>query len=513
MNEKQERRYSWIVLVGMALFFLFFLLPAALRLPGCDSGIFLYCGSRAAAGDVAYIDYWDHKGPMIFYINALASILTPRSVIGSAILQFAFLFGAFVFCWKMLKKAFGFAPALAGTLCILPLLEVAELKYNFTEIYALLFQFGTLYFFYVSEQVDEKRHALMSRLAIGLFMGFAFMLRPNLVGVGGAIALAWVINGLISKDFKGLWSRAWQSALGYIFVWVIFSIYFVWNSAFWEFLDGMIWFNYNATESSFSSWLKGVGHGIYLMLPISVFGVVAWGGVLFKNRKKQLTEIPSEPLVLVAVLYLPIEMVVSSVSGRMYAHYYLAWLPVFALLIAMGLNYLFKNSKFQQSKISVFNGRVGFYLLIVMLIALPQSWSITGNTIKHVKAGSPRPGRLIDFVEKNSVPEDNVLICSYFAGGIYYMLDRKAPSKYVVQFNFWFGSDEHWTRMNREFLADIKKARPKYIIWMKNNNEIRPQVELVVKNAGIKYSYSSTVLPGAFVFIRQDAIKTQQKRQ
>ena len=74
MDTKQEKKFSILVMVGLGIFLFWFVLPAAIRNPHCDSGIFIYCGSRALAGDVPYIDFWDHKGPLIFYINALAAL-------------------------------------------------------------------------------------------------------------------------------------------------------------------------------------------------------------------------------------------------------------------------------------------------------------------------------------------------------------------------------------------------------------------------------------------------------
>ena len=40
-------------------------------LPNRDSGSFLYAGDQILQGNLPYIDFWDSKGPGIFYINAL----------------------------------------------------------------------------------------------------------------------------------------------------------------------------------------------------------------------------------------------------------------------------------------------------------------------------------------------------------------------------------------------------------------------------------------------------------
>ncbi len=69
-----------------ALLYLFIFLLAALILdlgnplfdkPARDGGFFLYAGSQILSGKIPYVDFWDSKGPAIFYINALG--LVPRS--------------------------------------------------------------------------------------------------------------------------------------------------------------------------------------------------------------------------------------------------------------------------------------------------------------------------------------------------------------------------------------------------------------------------------------------------
>ena len=45
------------------------------RLPGRDNGVFLYGGQQILLGKIPYLDFWDHKGPLIHYINALGLYL------------------------------------------------------------------------------------------------------------------------------------------------------------------------------------------------------------------------------------------------------------------------------------------------------------------------------------------------------------------------------------------------------------------------------------------------------
>ena len=42
--------------------------------PNRDGGLFMYMGERILKGDKLYVDIWDNKGPLIFYLNAVIYI-------------------------------------------------------------------------------------------------------------------------------------------------------------------------------------------------------------------------------------------------------------------------------------------------------------------------------------------------------------------------------------------------------------------------------------------------------
>jgi hypothetical protein len=47
--------------------------PNNMTLPSRDSGVFLYVGWRLLQGDIPYRDIWDHKPPLIYFVDALGS--------------------------------------------------------------------------------------------------------------------------------------------------------------------------------------------------------------------------------------------------------------------------------------------------------------------------------------------------------------------------------------------------------------------------------------------------------
>src|SRR5215211_5137336 len=114
--------------------------PHNMTLPSRDSGVFLYVGWRFLNGDIPYRDVWDHKPPLIYFVDALGIALTPDSLWGVWVLQFLFIFFTLFFIYKLLDREFGIFAALAGAVTLtsgwLTILE----KGNVTEEYALLFQ-------------------------------------------------------------------------------------------------------------------------------------------------------------------------------------------------------------------------------------------------------------------------------------------------------------------------------------------------------------------------------------
>src|ERR1041385_4209258 len=92
--------------------------PANMTLPSRDSGVFLYVGWRFLSGDIPYRDVWDHKPPLVYFVDALGISLTPSSLWGVWLLQIIFIFFTLFLVYKLLDREFGIYAALAGTITL-----------------------------------------------------------------------------------------------------------------------------------------------------------------------------------------------------------------------------------------------------------------------------------------------------------------------------------------------------------------------------------------------------------
>ena len=101
----------------LSCIFLFLLTALILNLanplfdkPSRDGGFFLYAGQQILNGKIPYLDFWDSKGPAIFYINALGLWLGGGSRWGVWAVEFLCIFGFHAFFLHWLTALRSLAP-------------------------------------------------------------------------------------------------------------------------------------------------------------------------------------------------------------------------------------------------------------------------------------------------------------------------------------------------------------------------------------------------------------------
>ena len=191
---------TWLLIL-LFLLSIAALLPASPILqhtPPRDSGIFLYVGSRMLKGDLLYKNIWDDKPPMIFLINALGLWISAGSLWGVWILEVIGILTAVWMAFSVLKSSFGNTAAVLGIVAGLSILLITLHGGNYTEEYAIPFQFACLFFLVQS----ERKGGIWPAFASGVALGILFFLRQNLISVGAAIVIYLVARALLSRSWK-----------------------------------------------------------------------------------------------------------------------------------------------------------------------------------------------------------------------------------------------------------------------------------------------------------------------
>lgn len=270
----------WLI-IFLLLLSILSLLPASpviQKTPPRDSGFFFYVGSRLLKGDLLYKNVWDDKPPVIFLINALGLWISGGSTWGVWILEVIGILAAVWMAFSILKRSFGNTAAALGILSGLTILLLTLHGGNYTEEYAIPFQFACLFFFVQAEQ----KGGFWPAFACGMALGIIFFLQQNLISVGIAISLYLVLRSILTHSWKPL-KLVVFIALGAIGVSIGFLAYLAIQGilpGFWDgaFVYGMIYTNLGLVEH-----LKALSDTLqfFKTIPLLLLSLPVWLLALF----------------------------------------------------------------------------------------------------------------------------------------------------------------------------------------------------------------------------------------
>jgi hypothetical protein len=405
--------------------------PVNMTLPSRDSGVFLYVGWRLLSGDIPYKDVWDHKPPLIYLVDALGLTLTPTNLWGVWLLQFIFIFFTLFFIYRALNQEFGFYAALAGTIVLTSGLVVILEKGNVTEEYALVFQALGFWLFI---NAWKKDFPLRTSFWIGVLGGLAFNFKQTTIGLWVTYAMFLLVIRLLQrkipvKDFLLLLA-------GWLLPSLLLGLYLGSQNALKDFWEQAYLYNFAYI---------GKNEGIRGLIPVFIKGfaylrngwvlhlaAIGWlaGVVYVWFKRKDFAQIP--PLILIALVNLPIEVALITVSGRSILHYYLTILPVMAIL-AGTLAYTI------PSLLGSIPGVAGQQIhqwvpgIVLGLILISQVGQVR-NYPRYVSTLHDNDdAAVIEYIEKNTRAGDKVLLIGA-ESVVNFLARREAPTRYVYQY-------------------------------------------------------------------------------
>jgi hypothetical protein len=445
--------------------------PLYQPIPARDQGVYLYVGQQILDGKIPYRDVWDHKGPLIYYINALGLWMTD-STWGVWFLEIIFVFLAAVSGFLVMRMVFDSAMAFSSTILWLAALPQVLDHGNTVEEYSLSFQFAAIYFYLRSENFSKT---YWNEIILGIMAAMAFSLRPNNIGVHLAIGLVLITTVFLSpKERIHTVKRVIAAAFGSAVVFGVIGIYFAANGSLGDLFDQVFVFNYYYSKSGVISWqalIKGFT-SLSFLAPLGMAGLVGLIIYLYSTWKHgQLTSDVKNRFVFFVLAVVPIQIYLSLLSGRKYLHYYVAWLPVLALLTGFFIYWI------QQQVGKIFpNIRRGNILSFLLAGGLVLTFSlrpvVSGmpplttlfRTVWAEKSLSPpdysatAQGVYLEYILTHTQPDDYVLI--WGNSSVYnFLTERESPSRFV--YTYAFGVPNYVSqKMVDELLQDIAEKKP-----------------------------------------------------
>jgi hypothetical protein len=474
--------------IRIALPYLFLVLLTALVLnlanplfdkPSRDGGFFLYAGGQILNGKIPYLDVWDNKGPAIFYINALGLWMGSGSRWGVWAVEFLCLFGTFLIMYRTLSKRWGGGAALFGVTMAGLGLRVALGFGNYTEEYALPFNAAGLYLFLTMVDKEQERN-YWKYFWIGALFGLSFAFRANNIGGLFGILIAVFLFYLFKRNFVETVKIILVTLAGFMVPLLLWTGYFALLGGVKEMIYGSITFNFSYSAAKDRGWLDLFGgFGRYGMSWYGWATLLAWL-VLAIRASVSLVQNKLSFLEIYLLIWFPIEILLSNLSGRNFTHYYSSW----ALAVAVYCAFLFAEiwrAAFKVSSTQGWTDRMGAFasaaLIVLLLVIFPSDRIRYGRTIAQF-FNRTGPMEYVDtisaYIHENTTSEDLVLTW-YPDRGINFMAGRTSPVKYT---NYPLFIDDSLTpEIESTYISGLVTNRPELILDCSRSVDAIPSLD------------------------------------
>ena len=461
---------SWAVAAIILLFVALVMAPNLIsELPDRDAGVFLYVGARILEGEVPYRDIWDHKGPLIYYIDALGIALTPGSEQGVWALEAIALSLSGFGLYRLLRKEFGPLPGVLGVGLFYAGLSYLLHPGNYTEEFSLPLQIGALLLFDRTEAADGRPTLWAT---IGLTGAATLLLRPNNAGIQLSILIYIILESLIRGHPRRGLANAAYLGLGALLLLVPLMAYFGLARALPDLFDSVIRFNSSYIEATPKARLDAILEGLRLLAPtgLPVFTLAVWATASL--RLVSTSGRSEEPRLLrLATIALPIEFVMLGISGRSLNHYFMAWLPISAVLSARFFQQLVESVAASEPRPrGGIARRVAWTIGLAAVILLLPLRKLLPPFLNFLENGSRNAfDRAADLAQY-----DDEYLLMWGAESTYnFLTDKPAPSRYVYQYPLYTCGYVS-PSMGEEFREDVVSRLPLIVDSSSSNPAVPP---------------------------------------
>lgn len=307
--------------------FLFLLLFSTSTSPlylhdGVDSIIYKTMGLALLKGKTLYVDIFDHKGFILYLINAIGLWISSGRW-GLFIIQVFGLTVALAFMYKTARlftsNRWAFASVFVALLFLIGVFEGGNLTEEWNVYLFCINLYVILKYF---RDNTYSPFPYKNALLLGVLFGIGFFIRPNdaVAQFGGALfgILLWRLK---QKDVKNAFSTIGFFALGLLLITTPILIYFATKHAVNDILYGMIFYN-----QEYAGGIIPMVFSLFRHEKLSILLVLITLCLLLYNKKDKVVL-----WAIVPMCCLQLQLI----GTRMFPHYLIVLLPFISLLVAV----------------------------------------------------------------------------------------------------------------------------------------------------------------------------------
>lgn len=452
-----------------------------------DEGTYAYYGKLLLEGKTPYKDFYEQKFPGIFYFYASMVALFGATVkglhLGFMVLNIATIVILF-FASKRLFNPYA-ASITAITFAIVSLTpNLSGFTVQGEHGVAFFVSLGILAYTYTIQATRIWPYFLL-----GLAMGAAFMVKTSGVFLGLWAGIA-IVSDAVFNGKKFVFGEVLKKALVYTAgVVVVIGFFFALIALKGSFSDMMFW-AYEVPKRYVGKikWEQGKQYLDYTLKAITadykffwVHAFLALGVILLKNIPLRLK------ISGVALLFFSCATIFP--GYYFYGHYWIQILPGLAIMAGLtfyGLSSLLTNTFGIKWK----NLRLAYVLLFVALtlshINSRKDYYFNPNydrILRSVYGNNPFPETraIANWLNANTKPEDQVVAMGS-EPELYFYIGKNCPSRHAYFAALVDSTAEH-KQFQKEFIADVENAKPKYFIFYNH------QISLFVQRGSDQYIF------------------------
>ncbi len=448
----QKKNYAKMFFVFWAVFLVGMFFASANTSPlypkyfAGDSAIFNLIGKGMAEGKTVYKDLFDHKGPILFFIQKWGYLMGGRGgvffiqcILGSFNLLFLYKL------WMIIKNQEKNTLNLIFVfICGYAMFFYTFQKGNLSEEYSLPVISISLYLFakYALSLEKTHKHPCSYSIVYGISVAVISFIRiNNAVSVLAGIAVI-AIYLIVKKQFANLFLNLLCGMLGALIVALPVIMYFATKDALYEMIYATFTFNFlYAKNIGHSQALTNLTTYLPLYLPLILSIIMICKKILKEGC--ELFDVMTAAIVGANFVCL--------IVGNKYAHYFAIFMPVFVLVLTRYASFDIRSlmTKFVVLATALNLGLAGYSFAA----------SFAGNYItKSVIAKSEAIKEITKIIpeqEKNSVIGYNI------RADVYMMADIMPCHKYWTFQDWWSQNDPS---IKTEFMSYIKEEEPLWVL-------------------------------------------------
>lgn len=302
-----------------------------------DSAIFMLIGKGMAEGKLCYVDLFDHKGPILFFIQALGWKIGGRT--GIWLLECIAMLVSVAAIEKICRelKAKSFIPLAASA----AVLFAVFCHGNLSEDYSLAFVYISLYFaikYFVS---GNEKHPASYAFFYGIAFGTIAFIRINNALIICALILCIAIDLIVKKQYGSLFANLLAGLAGIALVALPVCLYFYLHGALYEMLYASFLYNLIYAGESTHAGILNAKLPFYVML----YAPIVFSIAVFIVKRRSMTK----PLFLTMLTSAALSLLML-VYANIYEHYFTNAIPMFTVAVALAVPSADLRSAFKKRK-------------------------------------------------------------------------------------------------------------------------------------------------------------------